>query len=88
MKRMPICVALAALLLFGLSGCAKAPEASVAQATPETTIKERLLAGVNGLAPSEQLCFEDGLTITGMGSISQATSPNGTTTSSGRPSSG
>lgn len=67
MKRMPICVALAALLLFGLSGCAKAPEASVAQATPETTIKERLLAGVNGLAPSEQLCFEDGLTITGMG---------------------
>lgn len=63
MKRKIISSLLAISMLLGLVACGKTEKAPEA----EVGIKEKLLAGVDQLERSQQLYFEDGLTITGMG---------------------
>lgn len=63
MKRRIICSILAICILLGLTACGKSEKAP----EPEAGIKEKLIAGVDRLDRSQQLYFEEGLTITGMG---------------------
>ena len=63
MKRRIICSILAICILLGLTACGKPEKAP----EPEAGIKERLISGVDRLDRSQQLYFEEGLTITGMG---------------------
>lgn len=63
MKRKIISSLLAIGMLLGLVACGKTEKAPEAEAG----IKEKLLAGVDQLERSQQLYFEDGLIITGMG---------------------
>ena len=63
MKKRIICLLLIVCMLLTLGACTNTqpkPEA-------EQTIKEKLLSGVGQLEKSQQLYFENGLTITGMG---------------------
>ena len=63
MKKRSIGLLLALCMLLPLSAC------SGSEQTPEaeTGIKEKLLSGVDRLEKSEQLYFENSLTITGIG---------------------
>lgn len=63
MNRKIISSLLAVNMLLGLAACGKTEAAPAAEAG----IKEKLIAGVDRLEKSQQLYFEDGLTITGMG---------------------
>lgn len=63
MKRRIICSILAICILLGLTACGKSEKAP----EPEAGIKEKLIAAVDRLDRSQQLYFEEGLTITGMG---------------------
>lgn len=63
MKRRIICSMLAICILLGLTSCGKSEKAP----EPEAGIKEKLIAAVDRLDRSQQLYFEEGLTITGMG---------------------
>ena len=63
MKRRIICSILAMGMLLDLTACGK-PEQTP---EPEAGIKEKLIAAVDRLDRSQQLYFEEGLTITGMG---------------------
>lgn len=63
MKRRIICSILAICILLGLTSCGKSEKAP----EPEAGIKEKLIAAVDRLDRSQQLYFEEGLTITGMG---------------------
>ena len=62
MKKRIISLALAAGVLLSITACKKVEEA------PQANIKERLLSSASLLEASGQLHFEDGLTITGIGS--------------------
>lgn len=63
MKRRIISFLLAIGMLPGLVACGKTEK----EPEPEMGIKEKLIAAVDQLERSQQLFFEDGFTITGMG---------------------
>lgn len=61
MKKRIVSIVLLIGMILSMAACQKTVE------PPQASIKERLLAGASQLERSQQLYFEDGLTITGIG---------------------